>query len=162
MIVHHGFGPVFDEQSEVLILGSFPSVKSRELSFYYGNRQNRFWEMRFGFFREEKRESIQDKISFLKEKKIALWDIVSACTIVGSQDAKLQAVEISDLTEILSHCNLKVILLNGAKAYELFIKHYDLTVPICKMPSTSPANPRYDRDIWWDTLAKFIQKREEI
>ena len=85
-----GFTPVFNEYSKVLILGSFPSVKSREISFYYGNKQNRFWRMICGFFKEEIPESVEDKMSFLLRNGIALWDMVDSCEIEGSADASIK------------------------------------------------------------------------
>ena len=88
--VKMGFPPVFDSGSKVLILGSFPSVKSREISFYYGNKQNRFWKTIFSIFNQPFLESTQERIGFLKEKGIALWDVVESCEIVGSADSSIK------------------------------------------------------------------------
>ena len=84
--IKYGFNPVFDKNSRVLILGSFPSVKSRQVEFYYGNKQNRFWRILSGFFGEELPLSTDEKISLLKRQNVALWDIVTQCEIVGSSD----------------------------------------------------------------------------
>ena len=83
-----GFAPIFDKDSKLLILGSFPSVKSREIDFYYGNKQNKFWKTICGYFEEEIPESVEGKKAFLKRRKIALWDMVSSCEIQGSQDRR--------------------------------------------------------------------------
>lgn len=144
-----GFPPVFDEHSKVLILGSFPSVKSREISFYYGNKQNRFWKMLCGFFREEIPVSVLDKKAFLLKHKIALWDMVMECEIQGSADSSVKNPKLVDLNEIFQTAKIEKILLNGTLAYDLFIKKYaDISIAYEKMPSTSPANPRFNQEIW--------------
>ena len=148
-----GFDPVYDEYSELLILGSFPSVKSREISFYYGHKQNRFWKTVCGFFNEEIPETVEGKIRFLKEKHIALWDIVTECEILGSADSSVKNEKIADLSLIFKRANIKKVLLNGSLAYELFFKHYseyceDNGITFVKMPSTSPANPRFSKSVW--------------
>ena len=144
-----GFSPVFDKNSKVLILGSFPSVKSREISFYYGNKQNRFWRMLCGFFQEEIPKSAEEKKAFLLRKGIALWDMVDSCEIEGSADASVKNAKIVDLECILSNTPIEKILLNGALAYDLFCQKYaDVQIPYIKMPSTSPANPRFDVTLW--------------
>ena len=153
-----GFPPIYDENSEVLILGSFPSVKSREISFYYGNKQNRFWSTVCGLFGEEIPESVEGKKDFLYRRKIALWDMVTECEIEGSADASIQNAKRADLTEIFKACKLRKILLNGALAYELFIEDYaDCGVSYRKMSSTSPANPRFSKEKWWEEL-EFLRK----
>lgn len=148
-----GFPPVFDENSKVLVLGSFPSVKSREISFYYGNKQNRFWKTVCAFFGEEIPEEVAGKKAFLLGKGIALWDMAVSCEIEGSADASVKNAELADLEGIFSKCNLQKILLNGALAYELFCKKYaNVSIPYVKLPSTSPANPRFDKNQWWGEL----------
>ena len=148
-----GFPPVYDTESKVLILGSFPSVKSREISFYYGHKQNRFWKMLCGYFHEEVPVSTDDKKDFLLRKKIALWDIAESCEIKGSSDASIKNAKIVDLTEIFNKANLQRILLNGTLAYGLFLSRYkEVNIPYLKMPSTSPANPRYNEELWRKAL----------
>ncbi len=148
-----GFAPVFDENSKVLILGSFPSVKSRQIDFYYGNKQNRFWRTVCGYFKEEIPESTEAKRAFLKRRGIALWDMVMECEIEGSADASVRNAKTANLHEVLSKANIQKILLNGTLAYELFIKEYaELEVPYQKLPSTSPANPRFNRRVWEEAL----------
>ena len=144
-----GFLPVFDKNSRVLILGSFPSVKSREIAFYYGNKQNRFWHTICGYFGEQIPETTQGKREFLQRRNIALWDMAVSCEIEGSADSSIKNVEIADLSEIFKTANIEKILLNGTLAYELFLSRYsDCNIPYIKMPSTSPANPRFQEEIW--------------
>ena len=151
--VKMGFPPVYDEHSRVLILGSFPSVKSREIAFYYGNKQNRFWKMLFSVYGEAYKESTEEKIEFLRRRGIALWDMATECRIHGSSDSTLTQPKLADLTPIFARAKLQRILLNGALAYELFCSKYSsVEIPYYKMPSTSPANPRYDESIWREKL----------
>ena len=144
-----GFAPVFDKSSRVLILGSFPSVKSREIDFYYGHKQNRFWKMLCGYFGEEIPTTVKEKKEFLARRNIALWDMVISCEIVGSADASVKNAVTADLSVVLDNAPIEKILLNGTLSYQLFIDGYsDLSVPYEKMPSTSPANPRYQEEVW--------------
>ena len=153
-----GFAPVFDKDSKVLILGSFPSVKSREIDFYYGHKQNRFWKMLCGYLKEKIPETTEGKRVFLKRNKIALWDMVVSCEIQGSADASVKNAVTADLNEILQYTNIEKILLNGTLSYDLFMKAYaSLTIPYEKMPSTSPANPRYDERRWQRALDEVFQ-----
>lgn len=152
-----GFPPVFYERSRVLILGSFPSVKSREISFYYGNKQNRFWKTVCGFFDESIPETVEGKREFLLRKGIALWDMATSCRIEGSADSSVKDVTLADLDEIFARANIEKILLNGALAYDLFLQKYaGLDVPYQKMPSTSPANPRFDERVWRKALDEIF------
>lgn len=153
-----GFSPVFNEESKVLILGSFPSVKSREISFYYGHKQNRFWKMLCGYFQENIPETIEGKKTFLLQRNIALWDIATACQIQGSSDASIKNAMIADLQPIFKVAKIKKVLLNGTLAYDLFLSKYEsIEFPYQKMPSTSPANPRYNQEIWWRALNDVFQ-----
>ena len=153
-VVKMGFSPVFDEHSEILVLGSFPSVKSREISFYYGNKQNRFWRTVCSFFGEEVPSSVEEKREFLLRRKIALWDMVTECEITGSADLSIKNPKTADLSKIFASCRLKKILLNGTLAYDLFVKSYaNCGIPYVKMTSTSPANPRFSKESWWEELA---------
>ena len=152
-----GFPPVYDERSRVLILGSFPSVKSREISFYYGNKQNRFWKMICAFFKETIPETVDGKRDFLLRNKIALWDMATVCEIEGSADASIKNAQIADLNEIFKSAKIEKILLNGTLAYDLFMQKYAATtIPFVKMPSTSPANPRFDENIWHKELYEIF------
>ncbi len=143
----------------MLILGSFPSVKSREIDFYYGHKQNRFWKMLCGYFGEEIPATVEGKKAFLKTYKIALWDMVISCEIEGSADASVKNAVTADLFEVLNNAPIEKILLNGTLAYQLFLSKYEgLDVPYEKMPSTSPANPRYTQEVWWNALDAVYQR----
>ena len=153
-----GFAPVFDKDSRVLILGSFPSVKSREIDFYYGHKQNHVWKMLCGYFGEEIPSSVEGKKDFLQRRKIALWDMVVSCEIEGSADATVKNPVTADLSTVLNHAPIEKILLNGTLSYQLFIDSYaQLNVPHEKMPSTSPANPRYKEETWHRALDEVFK-----
>ncbi len=153
-----GFEPVCDENSRLLILGSFPSVKSREIEFYYGNKRNRFWGMLCGFFGEEIPSTTEGKRAFLLEKGIALWDVAVSCEIKGSADESIQKVELADLKGLLAKTKIEKILLNGGTAYKLFFEVYgDLEVPYRKMQSTSPRNPRFQKEEWENALKEIFK-----
>ena len=123
-MIYKGFLPFFDENSEILILGSFPSVISRETNFYYGNKQNRFWKILSEAFGEPAPETIGEKQALLKNHKIALWDVVAECEITGSLDSTIKNYKVADITQVLDKANVKKIILNGGKAKEIFLKNY--------------------------------------
>ena len=149
-----GFDPVFDGESRLLILGSFPSVKSREIQFYYGNKQNRFWRVVCSYFGEDIPESVEAKREFLIKHRIALWDIVTECEIMGSKDETIKNFKVADIKTLLQNSAIKYIILNGSKAYSIFAKYYsDIEVPYKKLPSTSPANTRFDEKEWHDAIS---------
>lgn len=148
-----GFPPFYNKESKVLILGSFPSVKSREISFYYGHKQNRFWRTICGYFHEEVPNDVEGKRTFLLRRNIALWDVARSCEIVGSSDASIKNAEIADLSEIFEAAKIERIFLNGTLAYQLFLQKYaDIAIPYQKLPSTSPANPRFFPQAWTEAL----------
>ena len=106
-----------------------------------------------GYFREEIPDTVEGKKAFLLRNKIALWDMATACEIEGSSDASVKNAELADLGKVLSTANIEKILLNGALAHTLFLRAYkSLFIPYAKMPSTSPANPRYDEKVWYKAL----------
>lgn len=150
-MVYNGFPPVYDGDSKILILGSFPSVKSRKVNFYYGNKQNRFWKTLEEFYGETV-ETVDDKKSLCLRRGIALWDIVISCEIKGSMDADITNYVLADLTEILQKCKIVKILCNGAKAYELTKSVYGGDIPVYKLPSTSPANVSFNKQKWFEQL----------
>ena len=144
-----GFPPVYNQHSKVLILGSFPSVKSREIAFYYGHKQNRFWKTVCGYFHVKIPQTTEEKRDFLLRNKIALWDIALSCDIVGSSDASIKNADIADLSEILATAEIEKIFLNGSLAYRLFLSKYEnINISYQKLPSTSPANPRFSLQAW--------------
>ena len=157
--VTHTFGPVYDENAKILILGSMPSVKSREQQFYYGHPQNRFWKMLARLFEEVEPEGITQKRSFLLRNRIALWDVIASCDIVGSSDSTIKNVKENDMRVILDKAEIQAIFLNGGKAYELFIKYCQQYLQkeapeLVKLPSTSPANASWSLEKLTDTWKK--------
>ena len=159
MRASHEFPPVFDKNSEILILGSFPSVKSREESFYYANPQNRFWKLMAQLLNESTPKDTKDKIVMLKKHKIALWDVIESCDIVGSSDSSISNVVPVDISQILSRANIIKVYANGGKAFELYNKYlYPKTqLEITKLPSTSPANAGYSFDKLLSEWKKILE-----
>lgn len=145
MPIDHPFDPVFDSDSRLFILGSFPSVKSREQMFFYGHPRNRFWKVISSVFEEMTPETISEKKKFLLEHHLALWDVIASCEIAGSSDSSITNVRVNDLSPILRASKITSIYVNGTKAYELYMKYtYPTTgIPAVKLPSTSPANAAY-------------------
>ena len=142
----HPIAPVFDKDSKVLILGSFPSVRSREEGFFYGHPQNRFWKVTSQIFGEELPFTIDEKKAFLIRNHIALWDVIGSCEIDGSSDSSIRDVTVNDLSVILGTADIRAIFLNGKKAEQYYLKYL---FPILKrdavcLPSTSPANAAWN------------------
>lgn len=141
-MVTHPFPALYDKQSEILILGSFPSVKSRETCFFYGHPQNRFWRVTAAVFDAPVPETIDEKKAFLHQNHIALWDVIAACEIVGSADSSIKNVVPNDLHTILADSAVKQIFVNG-KTAEKYYNRYTrdgLGQEAVCLPSTSPAN----------------------
>lgn len=147
MIVKHTLKPVFDENSKVLILGSLPSVKSRGEGFYYAHKQNRFWKIMERLF-DVSLGSIEEKRKFLLENKIALYDVIESCEIIGSSDSSIKNVIPTDLDKIIKQTKISCIFINGKKAYELYNKYQFpiLKIEATLLPSTSAANASYSLD----------------
>lgn len=141
MITYHELKPVYDKNSKVLILGSMPSVKSKEVGFYYGHKQNRFWKVLSDIFNEELFD-IASKRAFLEKYHIALWDVIKECEITGSSDNSIKNVKVNDLNVILNEANIKAIFVTGKVAEKLYNKYcYPNTlIKAIYLPSTSPAN----------------------
>ena len=144
MRVEHTLKPIYDEHSKILILGSLPSVKSREVGFYYGHPQNRMWKVMEQLF-EVTLQTKEEKITFLKEHHIAMYDVIESCEIEGSSDTKIKEVIPTNLEEILKHSCITQIFTTGKKAYELYEKfQYPKTqIKAIHLPSTSPANATF-------------------
>ena len=141
-MIIHPIQPVYDKDSKVLILGSFPSVKSREEGFFYGHPQNRFWKVTASIFDEEIPRTPQEKKAFLIRNHIALWDVIGSCDIDGSSDSSIRNVKVNDISMILTTADIKAIYLNGKKAYHLYQQYLEPVIQregVC-LPSTSPAN----------------------
>ena len=142
---NHEFPPVYDENSEILILGSFPSVKSREMQFFYGHPQNRFWKVMAQVLHENVPHTIPEKKEMLLRHHIALWDVIASCDIAGSSDSSIRNVVPNDLGYIISRSRITKIYANGAKSKQLYDKYLSkqLGIEAVQLPSTSPANAAY-------------------
>ena len=152
-----GFEPVWDENSRLLVLGSFPSVKSRAQGFYYGNPQNKFWKTLAHFFGADEPKNPEARRAFVLEHGIALWDVVKRCSIVGSSDASIAEVELAELPELIKNSKISAIFCNGGKSYELLSKYFPELLPMTrKLPSTSPANPRFSEGEWHAALSEVL------
>lgn len=159
IIMFYGFPPVYDKNSKVLILGSFPSVKSRLEGFYYGNPQNRFWKTLERIFNEKIPNDIEKKKQFLLKHKITLYDIVEQSDITGSSDISLEKSKkkISDISFLLPpHTQIEKIICNGKTSYSLLTQNIQTTLPIIYLPSTSSANPTYNFESWQKELSFLL------
>lgn len=156
--VNHEIPPVFNNESQILILGSFPSVKSREGCFFYHHPQNRFWKVMSALTKEALPETIEAKRALLLKHHIALWDVIASCDIYGSSDASIKNVVPNDLSVILNNAPVKRIFCNGAASYRLYSKYtFKATqIPSVRLPSTSPANAACSLesliDIWKNAI----------
>jgi len=140
--ITHPIPPFYDENSEILILGSFPSVKSREQGFFYGHPQNRFWKVLARVFEDGTPGTVADKKAFLTRHHIALWDVIEACDIKGSSDVSIENVTLTDLSRILKSARISCIIVNGKTAERYYRQYTEKAVgrkAVC-LPSTSPAN----------------------
>lgn len=142
--MYHTIPPICDENSKVLILGSFPSVKSREVQFFYGHPQNRFWRVMAAIFHHEIPADVEEKRAMLIENGIALWDVIYSCDIEGSDDASIRNVVPNDISIITDIADIKKIYTNGGTADRLYKKYclHQTGIPAVRLPSTSPANAR--------------------
>ena len=141
-MIIHPIPPLYDSNSKSLILGSFPSVKSREAEFFYGHPQNRFWAVAAAVLGYPKPETVEDKKRMILESNLAMWDVIASCEIEGSADSTIRNVTANDLSEIISSSKIDRIFVNGKTAEKYYNKYtYPKTKikAIC-LPSTSPAN----------------------
>ncbi len=158
----HNIPPVYDEHSRVLILGSFPSVKSREQQFFYGHPQNRFWRVVSGVLCCPAPETVSEKKEMLLGHGIAVWDVIAGCTIEGSSDASIRDAVPNDISCILEAADIRGIFANGAKSAELYRKYIypETGREAVKLPSTSPANASYSLERLteaWREIAKLLK-----
>ncbi len=147
----HPIKPTYDKNSRILILGSFPSVKSREMMYFYGHPQNRFWKVVAALYNEEVPMTVEERHRFLLRNRIAVWDSIHKCTIIGSSDSSIKDVVPNDLSPILKTAKIELICCNGKKSHEMYRKYIEPQTgreAIC-LPSTSPANAAW-------TLEKLI------
>lgn len=163
----HQFAPVFNNKSRLLILGTFPSAKSREQQFYYGHPQNRFWKVLSHITKEPLPTTVEEKKHLLLSHGIAIWDVIQSCDIIGSSDSSIRNVVPADIAGLLSQASITCIFGNGGKACELFEKHTAPTLAgfpqipaIQKLPSTSPANASWQLarlcSYWEEKLYPYI------
>ena len=143
--IRHPFGPLFSPESRILILGSFPSVKSREQNFFYGHPQNRFWKVIAALFDQPVPATIPEKKELILSHGLALWDSIASCVITGSSDASIREVRANDLRIILDSSPIEKIYCNGRKSHEMYSKYI---LPVLGreasfLPSTSPANAQW-------------------
>lgn len=141
----HTCYPIFDEDCRVLILGTFPSVKSRETMFYYGHPQNRFWKVLPALFGEEIPKTPEEKTALLLRNHVALWDVIESCEVTGSSDNSIRNVIPNDVTKITENCKIQAIYGNGEMSVKLYNRYLKEKTgrEIVKLPSTSPANASY-------------------
>lgn len=147
-MIFHPIPPVYNSESNILVLGSFPSVKSRESGFYYGNRNNRFWKVLSDIYEEKLPLTIEEKKVFLLRNQIALWDVIESCEIHGSSDATISNVTVNDIEKIVKGSAVSLIVLNGKTAYRYYQKfvRLDDDCKVACLPSTSPANAAWTYD----------------
>lgn len=161
-IIEHPFVPIYNANSKILILGSFPSIKSRIDGFFYGNPQNRFWKIISKITNNPVPISISEKKNLLLNNNIALWDVIKSCDIDGSKDNTIRNVIPNDLSIIFNQANIESVFANGNIAYNLYVKYSkDLyNADIIKLPSTSPANASINFEklfkIWNKNLESFL------
>ena len=144
----HPFGPVSDANSRVLILGSFPSVRSRAEGFYYGHPQNRFWPLLAALFEEPLPETVQQKKLLILSHHLALWDVIGSCEILGSSDASIRRAAVNDLRPLMDKSPIRKIVCNGRTAWDLYTKHAGPLIgreAVC-LPSTSAANAAWSME----------------
>lgn len=156
----HPIPPVFDGNSKILILGSFPSVKSRDDRFFYAHPQNRFWKVLAAVFDDDVPASTDEKKAFLYSHGISLWDVIAYCEITGSSDGSIKNVKANDISVILENAPIEKIFVNGRTAQRLYKKHIEQKAgrKAVYLPSTSPANAAVSleelKKIWKETIVK--------
>lgn len=163
MRIQHPLKPIYNQDSKVLVLGSIPSVKSREELFYYAHPKNRFWSTLEQVYNEKIGDTKEDKIQFLLKNHIALFDVIKSCDIDSSKDDSIKNVVPNDFKEILQNSNIKTIFCTGKKAYLLYNTYCYATTGIeaILLPSTSPANcPKNIEDILYLEYKKIKEYTE--
>ena len=160
----HTFDPIYNKDSKILLLGSFPSVKSRENDFYYGHPQNRYWKVLANILGVEVPQTPEEKTAMLLNNNIAIWDVIHSCSIIGSSDTSIKDVVVNDFSEILENSQVKAVFVNGGKAYELYHKYAEKETGIkaVKLPSTSPANAAWKLDrlceVWGEKILSVLKE----
>lgn len=162
--ITHPFPPTYDASSEILILGTLPSVKSRENDFFYGHPRNRFWTVLSRLLEEPLPETIEEKTSLLLRNHIALWDVIQSCDIRASSDSSIRKVVPTDLRLILDQSPIRAIYANGSKAAELYRRYqFPLTMrEIIPLPSTSPANATWNLERLCASWSVILNEKSTI
>lgn len=156
------FEPVHDAKSKILILGSFPSVKSRQLGFYYGHPKNRFWSVLSEIFGEEPPVTVAEKKTMLLRNHVALYDVIESCDIIGSSDSSVRNAVPADIAGIVEKSDIQAVFTNGRLAGKLYRKYHaeKIDLPMTELPSTSPANAAFSKErlveIWREEIQKEI------
>lgn len=156
----HPIPPLYDSGSKILILGSFPSVKSREVCFFYGHPQNRFWRVVSAVVGAECPKTIEEKKAFLHSAHIAVWDVIKSCDIEGSSDSSIKNAVPNDLSEIFDAADIRAVFANGTASYNMYRKYNKDGREITRLPSTSPANASYSLDRLieeWKQIREFLK-----
>lgn len=144
MKVEHTFEPIYNKESKILILGSIPSVKSRENKFYYGHPKNRFWRLISEIFNEKLPDTVEEKEKIILNNNLAIYDVIKSCEIEGSADNSIKNVQINDINKIIKNSSINKVIFNGNKAYQLYEKYEkNKFANLVVLPSTSPANARF-------------------
>ena len=159
--VSHPIPPLYNEASKVLVLGSFPSVKSREGQFFYHHPQNRFWRVISSVFDEPVPNTIEEKRELLLRNRIAVWDVIQSCEIIGSADSSIKNIVANDLSKIMNTARISRIISNGSTSHQLYMKHIfpKTGIEALKLPSTSPANAACNMDCLireWSIIRSFL------
>lgn len=143
----HSINPIISKDSKILILGSFPSVKSRENNFFYMHPQNRFWRILSNLYNEDFVNcSTSQKRELCLKHHIAIYDVINSCTIIGSSDSSIENVVPNNIKDLIKNTNINKIFCNGNKAYSLFLKYNNIDIPVYLLPSSSPANAKMRLD----------------
>ena len=158
----HTISPIFSENSKILILGSFPSVKSREVGFFYGHPQNRFWKVLSKLFESTLPITVEEKKALLINNRVALWDVVESCTVEGSSDLSIKNVVPNDIARILTLSEITAVFTNGKTASDLYRKYVMPSIELedIRLPSTSPANAPFGFDKLcdnWKIILDFLK-----
>ena len=155
----HPIPPLYDARSRILILGSFPSVKSREAAFFYGHPQNRFWRVIAAVLECPVPVTVPEKAAMLHAHHIALWDTIASCEIEGSSDSSIRDAAPNDLTPILHAAPIRAVFCNGASSYVHYQKHQAKATGLAavQLPSTSPANAAWSLDRLTDAWRVILE-----
>ena len=164
-MIIHPIKPLYYSKAEILILGSFPSVKSREEGFFYGHPQNRFWKVMARICKQDIPTTVEEKTKMILDNHFALWDVIQSCEITGSADSTIKNVTPNDLSNILNDANIKGIFVNGKKAEALYNKYIfkNIGIKAIVLPSTSPANASWSEDRlfeFWSNAINELKNKE--